>query len=168
MVLNSSQLCECPYGYYNASLYCELCSSQYIGCLDCNLGLCTVCDSSSNFQLSAPGCGCSSGYILQSTSCISCSSLMNGCDTCTSTVVCDTCLTAQHYVMANGACVCDVGYYLDADTQTCIACISKLDGCLQCANNSTCTVCDTSIYYYLLSNNTCGCLDGYVRNGPIC
>lgn len=75
--------------------------------------------------------------------CSLCSILLN----ITSPVSCTSC--APTFIIMNGMCICDIGFYASPVLNICMLCSSSMVGCLECINEIQCTACDLSNYFML-------------------
>lgn len=129
--LTTMNTCPCDPGYTETGVaMCPTCLSLMAGCLFCSSSIvCTTCDSTNYFQLSATThqCSCIVGYYYASgtRTCVSCSTLSSACTSCFSSSICTNCVNG--YSLVAGACHCPVGKYVSGSL------------CLLCP--STCTVC---------------------------
>lgn len=98
---------------------------------------------------------CNTGYFPVSDLCLPCNTSLLACQACNSFgTICTQCSLTGNWILSNGSCVCQGGFYLNSTTNTCMVC-SLLDlNCLTCGYNTsyTCFTCDWG--YYPI-NDTC-------------
>lgn len=129
--LNEYETCsKCLYG-------CSVCSDNS-SCSTCNdglyltnTGMCAFCSSGVATCTIAVIQTCESNYFLLSTICAGC---FTSCQSCSDFVTCN---------------VCNLGFYLSADTTSCLSCSSN---CMICSDLNSCTA----------------CLEGYTQSGGSC
>lgn len=63
--------CASGTGYNSQTCLCDPCMDRLVGCILCpSLALCSQCDTTQNFELSAGACVCISGYVINNRSCV--------------------------------------------------------------------------------------------------
>jgi cysteine-rich repeat protein len=103
--------------YSNAGI-CQPCNTM-AGCIDCNTGGCTLCDSIFGFLLNSSGkCVCDYGFFINAMNiCEQCKA--QGCVNCLSQTQCIECDTSLYYLAANVTCddTCGDGFkiYVECD-----------------------------------------------------
>lgn len=121
------------------------------GCKRCAVGGCSLCDvgSYNNAGVCAP---CDDPHCL----------------VCSGPGSCTLCNTADHFIVALGACVCDGGYAFNNSDSTCVSCSAWIAGCLACSDSSTCVTCDLAANFIPALADTCSCKIGYYLFGGLC
>jgi hypothetical protein len=84
----------------------------------------------------------------------------NGCQSCSSSVLCSTCLSGYYLVFNLCASSCPERYFPSTQTKLCQSCPYD---CLTCHNSSYCSSCSLSDNR-ILNANRCVPLDGYYDN----
>ena len=147
----------CPSNYVaDANSFCIYCNNQNGHCATCNAAGCLTCNAATpDFrQINGNICSCKSRYYEFNGTCLTCSSAIANCDTCSSSIVCTTCVLP--FVASSGKCVCGPGLFL-VNSQ----CL-QLMGCTA-VNNITsgtyCQACSAALNFLLASNQTCVCVN---------
>lgn len=141
------------------------CSTTFQLCADCTASACSNCQSPA--VASGIGCVCPLGYYSNGAACQTCSSLLGGCLDCSDATTCLTCDTANNFILNNGQCECDEGYFLNS-SGGCQTCASVLIGCSACSSEAFCTSCLSASNFLLQPNNTCACQPMYIASGSSC
>lgn len=163
-VLTAQGTCICTTGLTELNLpYCVNGASCVTipGCVECNNGVCSRCDSLQYKTYSTIDlrCVCINGYFpvtINAQNDFTCSPCALGCARCTAQGVCSQCYTG---VANPTTCQCPVGSFADLTTQSCQPCTT---GCQTCSSRSSCTACFAPL---TPSNGFCVCpLGSYFFN----
>ena len=134
------------------------------GCIACQSGVCSRCDSSQYkvYNTTLARCTCIDGYFQYNTAVSSdftCAPCSLGCAKCTNQGACTQCYSG----VANPAsCQCPIGFYPDLATLSCQPCAS---GCQSCSSKFTCNVCFAPL---TPTSGVCVCPQGSYFSGNTC
>ncbi|CAK71721.1 unnamed protein product (macronuclear) [Paramecium tetraurelia] len=120
--VNQNGNCLCKYETTDQSQCYEPCNG--LDCIACINGFCISCPDGMKPPCNSPIIKCDEGYYQENSICKGCAA---PCATCTSSIVCTTCI--------------DTYYFAE---QTCEICI---DGCLKCTTSTDCSICIEGFFY---------------------
>ncbi|EWS76484.1 zinc finger lsd1 subclass family protein (macronuclear) [Tetrahymena thermophila SB210] len=154
----------------NSSRVCTLCSSKFIGCLQCTSTQCLSCVNSTDYldkQNNSCGSTCPQSTFKDSSGtppsnvCTACDSNCKSCEQVSTQ--CTSCNNDKYLQGITCQSSCDSSYYPNSDRK-CTICSSKFPNCTQCTA-SQCFQCNLP-YFFVEGQSTCQiqCPQGY---GPI-
>lgn len=120
--LDANNACLCMDGYVDVGVsVCQLCNLTLPGCVNCSsVNTCVSCSAMYDLSNTTFKCVCAnntyfaSGYCLPYPGCLIADYFNN-------IVACDTCDTANHFILLNSSrsCRCNYGYFLVSDNTSC-------------------------------------------------